>query len=265
MARKSKRLVLNEAIRQGQAKIQQGLINGQMRSDRGVSQSGNESQQGVLNPEKPTPFKPDRKTFLSKDRIKFGRVWVSWQKVVLYAGSVIGLAVVLWTTMAIFSNKPPSEVDNKPPSNAGSSSQSGLGTSVESIREISRFGNLGAGDNSDEKNEDKKDSKEPVVAVVSSGDNVIWIVSISLDRKSELFPVLNFFKSKGIETEIIAVNGKAALVTKAGFDQNPVKKGTQGYDLYLQIKQMGSLYVKEMDDTKFGQTPFQDIYGYKRQ
>ena len=100
----------------------------------------------------------------------------------------------------------------------------------------------------------------------SEGDNVIWIQSIAMDRRNELAPIAEFFKGKGIETEIVVhrTSGDAILVTKAGFEQNPAKKGTQGYELMQRIKQLGPVYVEETKDTSFGIKPFQDVLGYKR-
>ncbi|MHC4836195.1 MAG: hypothetical protein ACYTCN_09750, partial [Planctomycetota bacterium] len=102
--------------------------------------------------------------------------------------------------------------------------------------------------------------------VAGGGDNVILIESIALDRRDELVPLKTFFNVKGIATEIIEVgdSGRAALVTQAGFDKNPASAGTEGYALMQRIKRLGAVYVRETEDTKFGQNPFQGSYGYKR-
>ncbi|MHC5121850.1 MAG: hypothetical protein ACYSO7_10165 [Planctomycetota bacterium] len=97
---------------------------------------------------------------------------------------------------------------------------------------------------------------------------MICIQSIAFDRKEELGPLADFFRHNGIETEIIAVNSPsgrlAVLATKAGFEENPVKEGTDGYKLVQRIRQIGPVYVEETKDTKFGVKPFQDVYGRKR-
>ena len=70
-----------------------------------------------------------------------------------------------------------------------------------------------------------------------------------------------------ISENIEVMSGKsnlAVLVTKAGFEQNPGKRGTEGYKLLQRIKQLGTVYVEETKDTKFGLKPFQDALGYKR-
>jgi hypothetical protein len=54
-------------------------------------------------------------------------------------------------------------------------------------------------------------------------------------------------------------------MTRDGFDGNPGVGGTEGYELLERIKQLGLVYVKETEDTKFGLRPFQDALGYKRQ
>lgn len=263
MARKSKRLVINEAIRQGQAKIQEGLKTGQMRSDRRTFQSGIKDKNGSLNAEKPSPFRQGGDTLTSKDRlIRFGDVLISKSKVLLYALSVVGLAAVLWAFLAVLNNNKPESPENKgayvPDENAAQT--------VDTSEDKQLANKRPSGSAEEAAPEAKVPEIEPtaVVSGAYKGDNVIWIQRIPLDRKEELRPLAEFFGRKGIKTEIIAVSGDAALVTKAGFKQNPAKKGTEGYELFQRIKQLGVAYVEETNDTRFGQKPFQDIFGYKR-
>jgi hypothetical protein len=87
-----------------------------------------------------------------------------------------------------------------------------------------------------------------------------------LTRKDELRPLRDFFRSKGIETEIVEMSSSnlAVLMTRAGFERNPSIVGTEGHLLLERIKQLGLVYVEEAEDTKFGSKPFQDALGYKR-
>ena len=86
---------------------------------------------------------------------------------------------------------------------------------------------------------------EPL-APLSRGDNVIWIQSIAMNRKGELDSLEVFFRSKGIQTEIIEISDSnlAVLMTRDGFDGNPGVGGTEGYELLERIKQLGLVYVK---------------------
>jgi len=87
-----------------------------------------------------------------------------------------------------------------------------------------------------------------------------------MGRENALIPLKDFFRSKGIQTEIIEISGsnRVALVTQDGFERNPNTEGTEGYKLLQRIKRLGTTYVEETKDTKFGVKPFQDALGYKQ-
>jgi hypothetical protein len=182
--------------------------------------------------------------------------------VLMYAAAVVLLGVAIWIILAV------SGSDQSVPGEGGSgqiSTETETGDEAETAK--NRFSFFG-GDRA-ESSQPAGTGNEALSASVpaKSGDNVIWIQSIPAGRKDELRSVAAFFDRKGIETEITVdrASGFAVLVTKAGFDENPVKKGTAGYELLQRIKQLGIDYVRETEDTKFGQKPFQDALGYKRQ
>jgi hypothetical protein len=249
MARKSKRMALNEAIRQGQAKIAEGLKTGQMRSDNPSSHRGSSEREQTLD-----GVVPGRAGFLiSKEKSAMDRFLSDRAKLILlscFAVLVLGIGLT-----AFLRKSPPAAVPDKPVEKSPMNEIAAPGNNVP-VREQVRADN-------------KNEVTIPVpmsVPAMSQGDNVICIQSIPFDRKGELAPVAEFFKRKGIDTEIIVdrASGNAVLATKAGFEQNPVKQGTEGYELFQRIKQFGPVYVEETKDTKFGDKPFQDAYGYKR-
>ena len=246
MARKSKRMMQTDAIRQGQAKIAEGLKTGQMRGDNPPAQA--DARNNRLNLDGVVPGKVSVST--SETRSTSDKVLTLKAKLVLLS-CIGGLAVLIGFTVVLRdsgSTNPP--VDVKVP---------GPGSEVSMPAEPAPQGKA-----SPEKLPQKTEAMAPPV-VVSAGNNVIWIKSIEISRQNELVPVREFFHRKGIPTEIIEAGDLAALVTKEGFEKNPAASGTDGYELLQRIKQLGQVYVEETQDTKFGVKPFQDAYGYKRQ
>ncbi|MEN8127063.1 MAG: hypothetical protein ABFR90_04565 [Planctomycetota bacterium] len=243
-------MVLNEAIRQGQAKIAEGLKTGQMRSDNLPTQTPSKNNEQTLD-----GIATGRVELLtSKEKSTFGGILTPRAKLMLLAGIAL-LIVVIWFVAALM-NREPSELPE-------SSTVPGFKTETAELK----------GRESVQKREalpewtGQTDPENEVPSpAVSKGANVIWIQSIDPERKDELVPIAEFFERKGVATEIIAHRdtGDAILVTKAGFEENPVKKGTDGYKLLQRIKQLGIVYAEETKDTKFGVKPFQDALGYKR-
>ena len=260
MARKSKRMALNDAIRQGQAKIADGLKTVQMRSDdpsawraeKGLSSPGNATQ---------NPVNKCRAFFLKSEEKSM--IWGKFPPkmkliALLCAASIVVLSLGIWL-ISLLRTDQSLNPEFQGTSVANSVSEENGQTSGKSS--LSDFD----GDDSSE-SADSVSEKRPLLS--SRGDNVICIQSIAFDRKEELGPLADFFRHNGIETEIIAVNSPsgrlAVLATKAGFEENPVKEGTDGYKLVQRIRQIGPVYVEETKDTKFGVKPFQDVYGRKR-
>jgi len=249
MARKSKHKVLSEAIRQGQAKIAEGLKTGQMRSDNTSSHADFKNREHVLDGV--VPGRAGRLT--SKDKSAMDRFLSSKTKLILlstFAVLVLGIGLMVSLRKSTPVVVPDEQVEKSPVSAV---------TAPDIKKQVQEK------DQPETEREAVKLAPVPATAT-PQGDNVICIQSIPFDRKGELAPVADFLQRKGIETEIITdrASGNAVLATKAGFEQNPVKQGTDGYELFLRIKQLGPVYVEETKDTKFGVKPFQDAYGYKR-
>ncbi len=264
MARKSKRMALNEAIRQGQARIAEGQKTGQMRSD---SPSAQKAERDLPRPEGVTQFPAKcRAVFLeSKEKsIIWGQLSPKTKLIVLLcAASIIALALGLWLISLIGTDQPPQTGNSEPqrtPVTAVGSEEN------EQAKKKFRLPGFGSRDSSDSVDSASAE-KESLLPPPSGGTNVIWIQSIAMSRKSELNSLEVFFRSKGIQTEIIEISGSnlAVLVTQDGFESNPSTKGTKGYRLLERIKQLGIVYVEETEDTKFGLKPFQDALGYRRQ
>ena len=98
MARKSKRMALNEAIRQGQAKIAEGSKTGQMRSD---GPSSRRHEEDLSSPENVTlnPVEKCRAMFLkSKEKpVILGQFSAKMKLIALFcAASIIVLALGIW-------------------------------------------------------------------------------------------------------------------------------------------------------------------------
>jgi hypothetical protein len=89
---------------------------------------------------------------------------------------------------------------------------------------------------------------------------VIVIQQVAPDQRDKLIPVQEYFKTQGIATERVQRSGYMLLITKAGFDYNPNREGTEGFRLMQRIRQLGLTYPEATGDTKFGLRPFQDAY-----
>ena len=266
MARKSKRMALNEAIRQGQAKIAEGLKTGQMRSDGPSAQSAEKDKEAPSSPENvmQNPVDKCRALFKSKEKS------VIWEQLppktkliaIFCVASVVALVLGLWLISLIGTDQPPQAGSPGPQKTPAADI-----VPEESEQAKKKFSLLGIGGR-DASDSVGSASAEKESLLPSMGNNVICLQSIAFDRKEELGTLAEFFRGKGRETEIIAVDSPsgrlAVLATKAGFEENPVKEGTDGYKLVQRIKQLGPVYVEETKDTKFGVKPFQDVYGRKR-
>ena len=263
MARKSKRMALNEAIRQGQAKIAEGLKTGQMKSD---GSSVQKAEEDLSRPEDVTQFPAKcRAVFLkSKEKsIIWGQLSPKMKLVVLLcAASIVALALGLWLISLIGTDQLPQTGGSEPQRIPVSSI---VPEENEQAKKKFRLPGFGSRDSSDSV-DSMPPEKESLLPLPSGGANVIWIQSIAMDRKGELDPLEVFFRSKGIQTEIIEIadSNCAVLVTRDGFERNPSTEGAEGYRLLERIKQLGTVYVEETKDTKFGLKPFQDALGYKR-
>jgi len=238
-------MALNEAIRQGQAKIAEGLKTGQMRSDNPSSQARSRETENTLG-----GVVPGKADFLkSKYKSPIDRYLSSKFKLILLSVFAV-LVLGIWLT-ASFRKSVPVAVPDKPVQKSPINDRPVAEKSIPPREQVQA---------------DNKSETIISLPETPQGDNVICIQSIPFHRRDELIRVAEFFKRKGIDTEIIVdrVSQNAVLATKAGFEQNPVKQGTDGFELFQRIKQLGPVYVEETKDTKFGVKPFQDAYGYKR-
>lgn len=271
MGRKSKRMALYEAIRQGQAKIAQGLENGQMRSD----------GQGRQNAQQQTNLKSaSRQRLVGKSALLESQETAQGFltspmaiKVVMAGGALVIVILLVWLGGLIFSREkavdstttatetptaaaqpqppvqPPSKpVEQKPEEEKPKKSLFTLNRDKEPKEEV------------------KTEPEKPVQQVFEStiGKNVIVIQSIPESRKEILDSLKAFFDAKGVPTEVISDDGYAYLITRQGFEDNPNNYGNEGYQVLQKIKQLGLLYPQETADTKWGVRPFQDAYGKKR-
>ena len=265
MARKSKRMALNEAIRQGQAKIAEGLKTGQMRASFPAERRAEKDEGDLSGPENVmrNPVDKCRALFLkSKEKPMILGQFSQKMKLIalLCAALIIVLALGIWLISLVGTDQPSQAGD---PESQRAPVANVIPEEDEQAQKKSRLPGFDNGNSSESVvNASTKESLPPL----SRGDNVIWIQSIPMSRKSELNSLEVFFRAKGIETEIIEIDSSnyAVLVTRDGFERNPNIEGTEGHKLLEQIKQLGAVYVKETKDTKFGLKPFQDALGYKR-
>jgi hypothetical protein len=280
MGREANFSELREAIRQGQAKIAQGLKTGQMRSDR--DKGSQQAPRTRLDPahevlgkkptltEKSALFDRHKKPKLKFKMPSFPRVRLprlrlpqislaSIRPMLLGIGAVLAVAavvlVVFWIGKALIGLVPErSPVADEPVV------RQPVGTSpvepqpVTPPRQTSAVSSPPA--------ESGRAVVPPVVT--RTGDNVIVIQNITTSRENELLPVRDFFAKHGIATEIVrSGNNYSRLVTRDRFE-NPNRSGSDGHEMRMRIRALGKQYPAQTGDTKFGNEPFQDAYGLLR-
>lgn len=281
MGREANFSELRESIRQGQAKIAQGLKTGQMRSDRDKGDPvptprldpahellGKKPTKPTLT-EKTTLFEPRKKASfrfalpkLPKLRIRLPRlpkVSLPPMRPMLFgiaAIIVVAMAalVVFWVGKALIGSQtaPPPVTD------------AGLSQPVVEPRPI-EVRPMPQQPVAPVRQEPVRPVAEPVrqvpvEAAARTGDNAIVIQYIASSRENELRPVLEFFGRNGIATEIIRRGSGSYLVTRDRFE-NPNRSGSDGNAMLMNIRRVGKKYPSETGDTKFGAEPFQDAYG----
>ncbi|NLW83911.1 MAG: hypothetical protein GXY41_05845 [Phycisphaerae bacterium] len=266
---------LRDAIRQGQAKIAQGLKTGQMRSDR---QAEGQSHRPRLDPahemlgKKPTlteksalferyqkPKARFRVSSLRKNllpQVLFARV----RPVLLGIGAILATAAVViavfWVGKALIGLKPSlppgdEQVSQQPPDETPPPVEPRPVVEPTTPR-VPRT-------------PEPTPTPPPVVSPpTQTGNNVIVVQYITASRESELLPVRDFFAQNGIDTAIIRLGGGSYLVTRDRFE-NPNRTGTDGHAMLQRIRTVGKRYAVETGDRQFGAEPFQDAYGMLRQ
>ncbi len=99
-----------------------------------------------------------------------------------------------------------------------------------------------------------------IVPAPRTGDNAIVIQYIIASRDTELQPVMDFFAKNGVPTEVIRIGNGSYLVTQGRFE-NPNRIGSDGHAMLQKIRAIGKRYPVETGDRQFGAAPFQDAYG----
>lgn len=263
-ARSLNQKALSEAIRQGQAKIAKGLKTGQMRSDGPYKELFNKTKQGSGSPESPFGIQDDYVCECKEEVSDKANVGISHKVLLIglvFVVQILVLAIGFWLG-SVYSHKPAvkASLESKEAAAAIKPEQIEMPTAPEPVK-------MPAAAVQKEKEVSKPISNVPEELPrlkPEKGTNAIVIQGISLNRKNELKPIQDYFKSKGIDTEIIENRGYGLLVTKQLFMQDPAIAGTDGYEMKKRIQQLGLQYPAETGDTNFGLKPFQDAYGLKR-
>lgn len=262
---------LRDAIRQGQAKIAQGLKTGQMRSDR---DKGSQQVPRIrLDPahevlgkkltmtEKSALFERYKKPKFrfrlpSMPKIRLPQLSLApLRPLLLGIGAILAVAVVvlvvLWagrTLIGMIPERLPVE-ETAARQTADAPVAAPAPVETRPVQQPAQTPPV---------------SSPPVETVRQplprTGDNVIVIQGITASRENELKSVQDFFAKHGIPTDILRRSNYSLLVTRQMFD-NPARPGTTGYEIRMRIKTLGKQYPVETGDTKFGAEPFQDAYG----
>lgn len=289
MGREANFSELRDAIRQGQAKIAQGLKTGQMRSDRDRKPDqpvmrldiARESlgkkttltaQSAVFDaPKKPAfqvkmpkPKLPRLPKFgpLPKIRVPLPRVPMRTLIAVLRGmAMVVAVAIVVlivfWIGKALLTGGPTEPIAKtplavEPPRSVESrpAVQPPVSAPAIPLREAPPAATPAP-----------PATTTPVAAVPPrTGDNAIVIQYIIASREAELRPVMDFFAKNGVPTEVIRIGNGSYLVTQGRFE-NPNRIGSDGHAMLQKIRAIGKRYPAETGDRQFGAAPFQDAYG----
>lgn len=79
--------------------------------------------------------------------------------------------------------------------------------------------------------------------------------------RTQLVPVKEYFRSRGIETEIIRVDSGFILVTAERFHGNPARVGSDGYDRLREIVEFGAEYQPPSGYSRFTRESFEGAHG----
>lgn len=118
----------------------------------------------------------------------------------------------------------------------------------------------GQGQNTD-KGEKMSPGGEKVKAVKSKGNNRIVIQEYQV--RAHLEPVQQYFAQFDIETEIRRIGETYYLVTKAKYEEDPKRPGTDGYLAKQKIIGLGAKYKAPPGYETFGVKSFETAYGRK--
>jgi len=95
----------------------------------------------------------------------------------------------------------------------------------------------------------------------SKGNNRIVIQTYP--ASADLGPVQTYFAQFGIETEIREIGGTYYLVTKAKYEEDPKRPGTDGYVAIQNIIELGAKYKAPQGYEPFGAKSFETAFGKK--
>ena len=281
MGREANFSELRESIRQGQAKIAQGLKTGQMRSDR---DKGDRVPTPRLDPahellgkkpikptltEKTTLFEPRKKAAfrfsVPKFRLRLPRLpkisLPPMRPMLFGVAAIIVVAmvalVVFWIGKALIGSR-----DAQPPVTDAGTVQPVIEPRPADVRPVVQERPMVPVQREAVVTPRPTPTPEPArpAPATSTGNNVIVIQYITSSRENELRSVQEFFGRNGIVTEIIQRGSGSYLVTRDRFE-NPNRSGSDGYEMLIKIRRIGKRYAADTGDSKFGTEPFQDAYG----
>jgi hypothetical protein len=287
---------LRDAIRQGQAKIAQGLKTGQMRSDR--DKKPNEpvmrldiARESLANKpalvaksaaaEKPAE-KPQKPAFQIKMPVaklprvpKFGplpkfrvplprllqlpmtKVIAILRGMAMVIAVALVVLVVFWIGKALLTGGPTQPPTAQTPPVAAPQRPARTRPAVP----VEPTVQVPAAPRRETPPAPVKPATPPAVVPASrTGDNAIVIQYIIASRDTELRPVMDFFAKNGVPTEVVRVGNGSYLVTQGRFE-NPNRIGSDGHAMLQKIRAIGKRYPVETGDRQFGAAPFQDAYG----
>ncbi len=107
---------------------------------------------------------------------------------------------------------------------------------------------------------EKSDIRETITGE-SKGNNRIVIQTYR--ARADLEQVQTYFGQCGIETEIIPIDNQWFLVTKAKYEEDPKRPGTDGYVAIQNIIELGAKYKAPQGYEPFGAKSFETAYGMK--
>lgn len=132
------------------------------------------------------------------------------------------------------------------------------GSVFKSLRETAREGLTGRREGTDI-DEGRMSDTEITGTGKSTGSNRIVIQTY--DKRADLELVQYHFADGGIETEIRPIDNKWFLVTKAKYEEDPKRPGTDGYVAKQKIIELGAKYKAPPGYEPFGAKSFATAHG----
>lgn len=122
---------------------------------------------------------------------------------------------------------------------------------------------LDKGEKSDQQTPNSAEISDSSAVLASNpdADNVIVVTRYVIEQ--DLKPVADFFKSHGIDLEIIKMDKNYLLVSRKRYTGGFSRVGSEAYADLKKIKRIGANYKAPEEFEPFGSKPFQDAYGMK--